>query len=89
MAEKEKKSSKKKSAKKSGSKIKEMYVRKAHGGFVVTHHHEPDAQGKPVPSEEHVMGPSPDELGQHVADNMSEPEDDEVAPQASPAPQGM
>jgi len=89
MAEKEKKSSKKKSAKKSGSKVREMTIRRAHGGFVATHRNDPEADGTMSSPEEHVLSSSED-LQNHVADHFpDEQEGAEPSPQASPAPQGM
>jgi hypothetical protein len=71
----------KKSKSKSKSHAHSMHIHRGKsGGFVVTHHHEPDETGMTAPSEDHVV-PDLDSLHQHMDASMG---DQPPAPQAAP-----
>lgn len=85
---------KKSSAKSGGKKPHSIHIKRGHsGGFVATHHHQPDETGAAMPSEEHVV-PDLSSLQDHIASNMG---DQGPAPMSPPPdagsgqapPQGM
>lgn len=79
----------------SHAKPHEMHIKRAHGGgFIVKHHHKTDPMTGMTPdSEDHVVA-DPEQLQQHVADNMGDqppagtpmPQPQAPAPQAGPMP---
>ena len=74
-------------AKGKGKKPHSMHVKRGKsGGFIVTHHHQPDEAGMTQEPEDHVV-PDMDSLQSHIADNMSDqgPVPAPTAPDASAA----
>jgi hypothetical protein len=70
-----------------GSKPHEVHVRRAHGGgYIVKHHHKPDASGIAPESEEHVV-PDADQLQAHIQDAMGD-QPPAGTPMQAPAPAG-
>jgi len=72
-----------KSKSKGGKKPHSIHVKRGKsGGFIVTHHHAPDADGQTPEPEDHIV-PDLDALQSHVADNMG---DQGAAPPPTPEP---